>query len=71
MPGSPVILAAAWVVAATLTYAAIGCAVALGFAVFGAARAAGGVSVSVGARILLIPAAAALWPLVVRRWRAA
>ena len=45
-------------------YAAIGVAVALYFVSFALGRFG---SVTVGARLLLIPAAAGLWPLVLKR----
>lgn len=50
-------------------YAAVGAAVAVGFAIAGVRRAlpTDG-SITLGARLLLMPAAAALWPLVLRRW---
>ncbi len=52
-------------------YALIGLAVALGFVTIGIPRAmphAG--PVTWGARLLLLPGAAVLWPLVLRRWLA-
>jgi hypothetical protein len=53
-------------------YAAVGGAVALAFALFGVRRAvAAEGSVTSGARLLLLPAAMALWPLVLKRWIAA
>ena len=48
-------------------YVAVGIAVALGFVVVGVARVQP-MSVTVGARILLLPGAFVLWPLVVARW---
>jgi hypothetical protein len=45
-------------------YAAIGVVVALYFVVFGLRRVG---SVTLGARILLIPAAAGLWPYILKR----
>ncbi len=45
-------------------YATIGVAVALYFVSFALGRFG---SVTIGARLLLIPAAAGLWPLIVRR----
>ena len=51
------------------SYAAVGLAFALAFAAVGAARldanARGG---SLGFRILILPGATALWPLLLRRW---
>jgi hypothetical protein len=50
-------------------YAAAGVAVAAAFVVFGVARVLPEpVPVTVGARILLFPGAAALWPYVLIRW---
>jgi hypothetical protein len=53
-------------------YAAAGLFIALAFVAIGAPRligpAAGHVPVSLGARILLIPGAVILWPLVLWRW---
>lgn len=52
-------------------YLAAGLAVALLFALFGAARALPErAPVSAGARLLLIPGAMILWPLVLVRWLA-
>lgn len=51
-------------------YAAIGILVALAFVAFGITRVQPA-PVSLGARILLMPGAAALWPYVLRRWLAA
>lgn len=51
-------------------YAAIGILVALAFAAVGITRVQPA-PVSFGARILLMPGAAALWPYVLRRWIAA
>ena len=48
-------------------YAAIGILTAVAFSLFGVTRVQPG-PVSVGARILLLPGAAALWPYVVIRW---
>jgi len=48
-------------------YAAIGVATALAFVSFGVTRVQP-VSVSLGARILILPGAAALWPYVLVRW---
>jgi hypothetical protein len=49
-------------------YAGIGLAFALAFVTRGVTAVAGA-PVTVGARILIFPAAAALWPLVLARWR--
>jgi hypothetical protein len=48
-------------------YAAVGVAAALAFAAFGVTRVQPA-NVSLGARILILPGAAALWPYVVIRW---
>ena len=49
-------------------YAAVGVGVALVFVVFGLSRVLPGASATAGARLLLLPGAAALWPLILRRW---
>lgn len=48
-------------------YVAVGLAVGLAFVTAGV-TAVQGAPVTVGARVLLLPAAAALWPLVLVRW---
>jgi hypothetical protein len=48
-------------------YAVIGIVTALAFAAFGVTRVQPA-SVSLGARILILPGAAALWPYVLLRW---
>jgi len=48
-------------------YAAIGVVTALGFITFGVTRVQAA-SVSLGARILILPGAVALWPYVLARW---
>lgn len=61
--------AAEIIVAGAQLYGALGLIVALGFVTVGIRRAmpkAG--PVTWGARILLLPGAAALWPWVLRRW---
>ena len=50
-------------------YAAIGLVTALAFVGFGVTKVQPA-PVSLGARILLLPGAAALWPYVLRRWLA-
>lgn len=50
-------------------YGAAGMATAVAFATAGATRVIPGAQVSLAARLLLMPAAVALWPLVLRRWR--
>ena len=53
-------------------YVGTGGVVALAFILFGVRRAVGAEGrVTPGARLLLLPAAAALWPLVLKRWIAA
>lgn len=52
-------------------YAGAGAVVAIAFAVFAAPfLVAGQPEISVGARLLMIPGAFLLWPLIVRRWLA-
>jgi hypothetical protein len=48
-------------------YAGVGAAVALAFAAFGVTRVQP-MSMSLGARILILPGALALWPYVLARW---
>jgi hypothetical protein len=48
-------------------YVAVGLLIGLAFIIFGVARVQPA-ALTVGARILLLPGAAALWPLVLRRW---
>ena len=52
---------------AVLLYVAVGLVTGLAFVVFGVARVQAA-PVTIGARILLLPGATALWPLVVSRW---
>jgi hypothetical protein len=50
-------------------YGAVGLAVAVAFVSFGASRALPEpIPLSIGARILIFPASALLWPVVLRRW---
>ena len=50
-------------------YAAIGLALGIGFVVAGVSRVLpGSPSFSAGARLLILPGAAALWPYVLLRW---
>jgi hypothetical protein len=50
-------------------YVAAGIVIGLAFVLYGVTRVLDQpASVSAGARILLFPASAALWPLVLRRW---
>jgi hypothetical protein len=49
-------------------YAAAGIGISLGFVAFGAARVLPGASFSGGARALIFPGAAVLWPYVLYRW---
>jgi len=48
-------------------YAAVGAITALAFVIFGVTRVQPA-PVSLGARILILPGAAALWPYVILRW---
>jgi hypothetical protein len=54
-------------VGALALYVAVGLATALAFVIFGVTRVQPA-PVTVGARVLLLPGAAALWPLVLSRW---
>ena len=50
-------------------YLAAGVVVGISFVLYGVTRALGQpATVSAGARVLLFPASAALWPLVLSRW---
>lgn len=61
--------AASIAIAGLLFYAAVGLCVAAAFVGFGAVRLLPEPApVTVGARILLFPGAALLWPLVLTRW---
>ena len=54
---------------AAALYALAGVVIALAFVTVGlAAVLPAGTPVTIGARILFVPAAAALWPVVLRRW---
>ena len=54
---------------ALVLYAGLGAVIGLGFVAFGVTRVLGGTyPVTLGARILLLPGAAALWPYVLMRW---
>ena len=57
----------AFVLIALAAYAAIGVVTALAFAAFGVTRVQPA-GLSLGARILIVPGAAALWPYVLARW---
>jgi hypothetical protein len=57
----------AFLVNALAVYAAVGVAIALAFAAFGVTRVQPA-NMSLGARILILPGAAALWPYVLIRW---
>ena len=48
-------------------YAAVGAVTAVAFVIFGVTRVQPA-PVSLGARILILPGAAALWPYVILRW---
>lgn len=49
-------------------YLGAGLITAIIFSIYGASKLAHGAPVSCGARILLIPAATLLWPLILKRW---
>jgi hypothetical protein len=53
--------------ASIVLYVTVGLVVGLAFVIYGVGRLQSG-TVTVGARILLLPGATALWPLVLRRW---
>jgi len=53
---------------ALVAYALAGAIVAVAFVVLGLRRVVPHASVTVGARLLLLPGAVALWPLVLARW---
>ena len=57
----------AFLLNALALYAAVGLVTALAFVTFGVTRVQPA-SVSLGARILILPGAAALWPYVLMRW---
>lgn len=57
----------AFLLNALALYAAIGLLTALAFVMFGVTRVQPA-SMSLGARILILPGAAALWPYVLMRW---
>jgi len=57
----------AFLLNALALYAAVGVATAVAFVVFGITRVQPA-PVSLGARILILPGAAALWPYVMARW---
>jgi hypothetical protein len=57
----------AFLLNALALYAGIGTVVALAFAAVGVTRVQGA-AMSLGARILIVPGAAALWPYVLWRW---
>ena len=59
--------AVAFLLAALALYAVVGIATALAFAIFGVTRVQPA-PVSLGARMLILPGAATLWPYVLLRW---
>jgi hypothetical protein len=66
------VAAAKALIAVVAVYAGAGAIVAVCFVLFGVRRALGVEGrVTGGARMLLVPAAVALWPIVLRRWIAA
>jgi len=63
------IIAAEWFVNLLTVYAAIGIAFALLFAAAGAQRIdAAAKGAGIGFRIMILPGAAALWPILLPRW---
>jgi hypothetical protein len=54
-------------VSGLVIYVAVGLIIGLAFVVFGVTRVQPA-ALTVGARILLLPGATALWPIVLRRW---
>ena len=60
-------LVVAFLLNALALYAALGIVVAVAFALFGVTRVQSA-PVSLGARILILPGAAMLWPYVAIRW---
>jgi len=60
---------AIWIVSLGMLYAAIGVLFAVVFSVFGAGRIDPAAKDSTfGFRLLIIPGAAALWPILLKRW---
>ncbi len=53
--------------ASLVLYVTVGLVIGLAFVIYGVGRVQPG-TVTVGARILLLPGATALWPFVLRRW---
>ena len=53
---------------ALAAYAVVGSLIAIPFVVFGISQVMPRASVTPGARLLLLPGAVALWPLVLARW---
>jgi hypothetical protein len=53
---------------ALAAYGVIGIVIAPVFVVFGIPRVMPHASATIGARLILVPGAAALWPLVLARW---
>jgi hypothetical protein len=51
-----------------LAYAGVGIIIAAGFALGGVSRVLPGTSMTIGARLLIVPGAIVLWPYVLRRW---
>lgn len=66
---APMNLVAAILLGGVAVYAAAGIVIGLGFVMCGVSRVLPhSVTVTIGARILLFPGAAALWPVVLARW---
>ncbi|MDB5533909.1 MAG: hypothetical protein JWO28_2224 [Hyphomicrobiales bacterium] len=51
-----------------LAYAGIGIIIAAGFVLAGVSHVLPGTSMTIGARLLIVPGAIVLWPYVLRRW---
>ncbi len=51
-----------------ILYAGAGIVTAILFFAYGASKLAHGAPVSCGARVLFLPGAIALWPLILKRW---
>jgi hypothetical protein len=67
-PETPMTVLAPLLLGGAAVYALAGIVVALAFVTMGLAAVLPGTPVTIGARILFIPGAAVLWPVVLRRW---